>query len=196
MIRNAHTLPPLYGPRATIDLKEDRRAAITIQVIFVAIAVTVFGLALVFKFPLSSDLDTWVSIVVTIVACLFYMAAHELTHAGFLWLFSRVRPAITLRFPYLTVGGRGYLNRRSFLIVALAPVIIWGIALVALLVALPPEFFFAVYIVAILNFAGSAGDYLQAYAVAKQPRTALIQDDGRVTTVYLPAEHRRPAKSR
>lgn len=62
-----------------------------------------------------------------------------------------------------------------------------------LLVTLPSQFFFSVYIVTILNFAGSSGDYFQAYAVAKLPPTALIQDDGRVTTVYLPAEWPPPA---
>ena len=188
MIGNTNVLPPGFDVRTTVDLKTDRKIAVAIQVVFVATVVVLVGLALILGFPLSSGFSTWVTIVGTVVACLFYMVVHELTHAGFLWLFSRMRPAVTLRIPYLSVGGRGYLNTRSFLVVALAPVVIWGLVLVTLLVTLPSEFFFSVYIVTILNFAGSSGDYFQAYAVAKLPPTALIQDDGRVTTVYLPAE--------
>lgn len=188
MIGNTNILPQGYDARTTVDLKTDRKVAASIQVGFVAIAAVMVGLALILGFPLSSGFSPWVTVIVTIVACLFYMVVHELTHAGFLWLLSRMRPAVMLRIPYLAVGGRGYLNTRSFLAVALAPVVIWGLVLMTLLVTLPPQFFFSVYVVTILNFAGSSGDYFQAYAIAKLPPTALIQDDGKVTTVYLPAE--------
>ena len=188
MIGNTIVLPPGFEVSTTVDLKSDRKIAVAIQVVFVSIVVVLVGLALILGFPLSSGFSTWATIVGTVVACLIYMVVHELTHAGFLWLFSRMRPAIALRFPYLTVGGRGYLNTRSFLVVDLAPVLFWGLVLVTLLLALPSEFFFSVYVVTILNFAGSSGDYFQAYAIAKLPPTALIQDDGSVTTVYLPAE--------
>nr|THJ68914.1 DUF3267 domain-containing protein [Rhodococcus qingshengii] len=188
MIGNTNVLPAQYAVRTTVDLKTDRKIAAAIQVVVISIAVVLVGLALILDFPFSSDFSTWVTIVMTVVACLFYMVVHELTHAGFLWLFSRTRPAVMLRIPYLAVGGRGYLNTRSFLVVALAPVVVWGFVLVTLLLTLPSQFFFSVYVVTILNFAGSSGDYFQAYAVAKIPSSALIQDDGRVTTVYLPAE--------
>lgn len=188
MIGNKNILPPGYGARTKIDLKTDRRIAAGIQAAFVAIAAALVGLALVLGLPLSSGFSIWVTTAMTVAACLGYMVVHELTHAGLLRLFSAMRPTIALRFPYLIVGGRTYLNRRSFLLVDLAPVILWGLVLVTLLVTLPEQFFLSVYIVTILNFAGSAGDYFQAYAIAQLPPTALIQDDGRVTTVYLPAE--------
>lgn len=188
MIGNTNVLPPRYGVHTTVDLKADRKVAAAIQVVFVAIAVVSVGLALILGFPLSGGFGTWVNFAVMVIACLLYMVIHELTHAGFLYLFSRTRPAFALRIPYLVVGGRGYLNTRSFIVVALAPVVVWGVILVILQVTLPAQFFFSVYIVTILNFAGSAGDYFQAYAVAKLPPIALIQDDGTATTVYLPVK--------
>lgn len=188
MIGNTNVLPTGYGVRTTVDLKSNRKVAISIQIGFIVIAAVMVGLALILRFPLSSGFSTWVTIVVTILACLFYMVVHELAHAGFLWLFTRIRPVVMLRIPYLSIGGRGYLNKRSFFVVALAPVVIWGLILVMLLVALPLQFFFSVYIVTVLNFAGSSGDYFQAFAIAKLPPSALIQDDGKVTTVYLPTE--------
>jgi hypothetical protein len=188
MTRNTNNLPAGYDARTTVDLKADVKIAAAIQVGFVVIALVLVGSAYILGFPLSSGLSTWATIVLTVAACLFYMVAHELTHAGLLWFFTRLRPAIALRFPYLIVGGQGYLNRRTFLIVALAPVVIWGLVLVTLLETLPQQFHLSLYIVTVLNFAGSSGDYFQAYAIAKLPPTALVQDNGRVTTVYLPPE--------
>ena len=112
------------------------------------------GLALILDLPLSSGASTWVTTVTTVAACLVYMVVHELTHAGLLRLFSGTRPTVAVRLPYLVVGGRGYLNTRSFLLVDLAPAIVWGVVLMTLLVVLPPQFFLSVYIVMILNFAG------------------------------------------
>lgn len=185
MVANTNVLPPEYDSRMAVDLK-DRKVAAAIQLVFVVVAVVMVGGALLLDFPMSSG-NPWVTISVAVVSCVVYMAVHELTHAVLLWAFSRVRPTVALRIPYLAVGGRGYLNRRSFVIVALAPVVLWGIVLVTLLFALPSQFFLPVYVVTVLNFAGSSGDYFQAYAVARLPGNALIQDDGKTTTVYLPA---------
>ena len=187
MINNQSVLPAGYDVRTTVDLKTDRKIAAGIQVVFLAIAVAMVGLALILGLPLSSGFSIWVTTVMTVAACLAYMALHELTHAGVLRWCSGSRPTIAFRFPYLIVGGQGYLTRRRFLLVDLAPVVVWGLVLVTLLLTLPQEFFLSVYIVMILNFAGSSGDYFQAYAIAQLPPTALIRDDGRVTTVYLPA---------
>ena len=186
MVVNTNVLPPEYDSRTAVDLK-DRKVAAAIQLVFVVVAVVMVGGALLLDFPMSSGGNAWVTISVAVVLCVVYMAVHELTHAVLLWAFSRVRPTVALRIPYLAVGGRGYLNRRSFVIVALAPVTLWGIVLVTLLFALPSQFFLPVYVVTVLNFAGSSGDYFQAYAVARLPGNALIQDDGKTTTVYLPA---------
>ena len=157
--------------QTAVDLK-DRKVAAAIQLVFVAVAVVMVGGALLLDFPMSSGGDAWVTISVAVVSCVVYMAVHELTHAVLLWAFSRVRPTVALRIPYLAVGGRGYLNRRSFIIVALAPVVLWGIVLVMLLFTLSSQFFLPVYVVTVLNFAGSSGDYFQAYAVARLPGDA------------------------
>ncbi len=188
MIRNTDIVPTGYGARITIDLTTNRKIRVGIQLVFVAIASVMVAFAVVFDFPLSSEFSAWTNVAVIAIACLVYMVFHELTHAGFLRVFSRMRPVFSLRFPYLAVGSRGYLNPRSFITVALAPAMVGGVILVTLQFTVPPEFFLTVYVVTILNFAGSAGDYFQAYVVAKLPQSALIQDDGVVTTVYLPSE--------
>ena len=125
MVANTNILPPEYEARTAVDLKEDRKAAAAIQLVFVAVIVMVGGRFLL-DLPMSSGGDTWVTISIAVVACVAYMAVHELTHAVLLWGLSRVRPTVALRIPYLVVGGRGYLNKRSFIIAALAPAVLWG----------------------------------------------------------------------
>lgn len=99
MVGNTNVLPPGYDVRTTVDLKTDRKIAAGIQAVFVAIAVVLVGLARILGLPLSSGFSTWVTTVMTVAACLFYMVVHELTHAGLLRLFSGTRPAIALRIP-------------------------------------------------------------------------------------------------
>ena len=114
------------------------------------------------------------------------MALHELTHGVFMKLLSGVKPVYFARFPFLCTGSTAYFNKKSFIIVALAPVVLWGTFLIAVLLLLPSDFFLSVYIIIGLNFAGAAGDYFQVYATSKLPSSALIQDNGKETSVYLP----------
>lgn len=186
---NTTELPADYRFHTEVDLKANKKVATTIQLAFVAVAVAVVmaGLAFVLELPLSSSWNAWATAAGTVAACLTYMAVHELTHVAFLRMFSEARPTVKLRFPYLITGSQAYFNQRTFVVVALAPSVIWGVVLIVLLLTLPPQFFLTVYIVTALNFASSAGDYFQAYAFARLPTAALIQDDGAATRVYLPA---------
>jgi Putative zincin peptidase len=178
--------PPGYRLHSSVDLKRDRKVATAIQVVAVLIAAAMVGLALLLDLPFASNWSTGLTIAVTVAACLVYMAVHELTHGAILWLLTGVRPTIALRFPYLTTGSQGHLGRRSFVVVALAPAVLWGASLLVTLLVVPPQLLLATYVVTALNLAGSSGDYFQAYAVARLPRTALIRDDGKATTVFLP----------
>lgn len=70
---------------------------------------------------------------------------------------------------------------------ALAPAVVWGAVLLVLLVVVSAPWALTVFVVTVLNFAGSSGDYVQAFAVSGLPSGALVRDDGRTTTVFLPA---------
>lgn len=184
---NTSDLPADYRCHSEVDLKADRRAAAGIQVIFVLVVGVMVGLVFVLDLPLDGRWSAGATAAATVVACVVYMAVHELTHAAALRTFSDVAPTVALRFPYLVTGSRAYLNRRAAAVVALAPGAVWGVVLIVLLLTLPQQFFLTVYVVTALNFAGSAGDCVEAHAVARLPQSALIQDDGTATRVFLPA---------
>ena len=116
------------------------------------------------------------------------MALHELTHAGLLWALTGTRPTVGVRLPYLVTGSQALLSRRTALTVALGPLVLWGLVLLGLLAVVPADLFLTVYVLVGLNLAGSAGDLLQAWRIARLPSSALVRDDGRRTTVHLAAD--------
>jgi hypothetical protein len=116
------------------------------------------------------------------------MAVHEATHGVVLHVLTKVRPTYAVRFPFLTTGSHVYLTRRSVAIAALSPAILWGIVLVVALFTVPAEYRLTAYILVTLNFAGSSGDYVEVVVAARQPRGALLQDDGSQIHVFVPQD--------
>lgn len=186
VVANTPNLPANFKLHGLMDLKNDKKTNIGIQVVFVLIAALSAGLAILFEFPIKSNWSTGLKTAATISFCFIYMLVHELTHGIFLKLLSGVNPVYFVRLPFLCTGSTAYFNKKSFIIVALAPVVIWGVFLIAMLLLLPTDFFLVVYIVTALNFAGAAGDYLQVFALLKLPLEILIQDNGKETRLYLP----------
>lgn len=185
-LRGTTALPATYRQHLTVNLQENKKFGIAVQGIFVVVALVAVGAALVLRLRLATEWAPLVTIAVTLTACLVYMAAHEATHGLTLQLLTRVKPTYKVRFPFLTTGNRAYLTRRTAVIVALAPVVTWGVVLVVALLTLPADYRLTAYILLALNFAGSAGDVVEVYVVSRQPTDALIQDDGNDLHVFLP----------
>lgn len=183
-------LPSTYGAQRTVDLKRDKGLAVAVQAVFVLVALLAVGVALLAGPSLRTDWSPVLTITVTLLACLLYMWAHEATHGLVLQALTRARPTYAVRFPFLTTGNRAYLTRRSAVVVALAPCVVWGIVLVVALLVLPQQYLLTAYIVLALNFAGSAGDYVEVYVVSQQQHDALVQDDGDRIHVFAPTAAR------
>ncbi|CCW15578.1 DUF3267 domain-containing protein [Rhodococcus aetherivorans] len=179
--------PPDYRVHTRLDLKNDTRAAAAVRTVLVLTVAVLLGAAVVLGLPLRSGWGTAPTVVVTVVACLGYLAVHELTHGLVSRILSGVRPTYAVRFPFLTTGSDAWLTRNAAVTVTLAPVALWGAVLVALLFAVPADFVLTVFVVTVVNFAGSAGDYVQAGALWRLPASALVQDNGHETTTVVPA---------
>ncbi|MFJ6303195.1 DUF3267 domain-containing protein [Pseudarthrobacter oxydans] len=179
-------LPPDYRPHRTVNLKKDGKFPAAVQGIFVLVALLAVSAALLLGLPLGSGWSPLVTVPVTLLACLAYMAAHEAAHGVVLQLLTRVRPTYAVRFPFLTTGNRAYLTRRTAVVVALAPCIVWGGVLLAALLTVPADYRITMYVLLALNFAGSAGDYVEVYVVSRQQPDALVQDEGDNINVFVP----------
>ncbi|WP_206673667.1 DUF3267 domain-containing protein [Pseudactinotalea terrae] len=174
----------------TLDLKEDRRAAGRVQVIFASIAAGFVAAAVLLDLPLESGWSTVTILAVTLVACVTYMWLHEATHGLLITALSGARSHYAVRLPYLTTGNQAFVSRRAFVVAALGPLALWGMVLLAAFTVAPSDAFLTLYVLSALNVAGSAGDLYQAAQVRRLPGTALIRDDGSTTTVLVPMHER------
>ena len=119
-------------------------------------------------------------------ALVAYIPLHELTHGLFMHALSGVRPKYGLKLPYAYAGSDVFFDRPSHNVIALAPVVLWGVALQALIAALPEEWFWLLWAVQISNVSGSAGDFYCVIRLLRMPHGTLIRDTGTRMTVYRP----------
>jgi hypothetical protein len=186
--RDTLELPMAYQRYLTVDLQKNRKFFAALQGIFLAVVLIAVAVALVFDLPLASGWNPVVTTLATLLSLLIYMAVHEATHGISLRLLTGTQPSYSVRFPFLTTSSPLHLTRRSLIIAALSPCLIWGTVLVAALFLVPADARLTVYILLTLNFAGSAGDYLEAALALRQPREALLQDKGDRVHVFLPGK--------
>ncbi|MGJ7441738.1 DUF3267 domain-containing protein [Aquipuribacter sp. MA13-6] len=176
--------PSGYRLHRSLDLRRGR-AAVATQAVFLLVVGVMVGVAAVADLSFATGWGTAMTWVVTLVACGVYMVLHELTHGAALRLLSDSGPSFAVRFPYLSTGSDAYLSRSTYIRVALAPAVVWGLVLLVAILLAPADWFLTLYVLTVLNLAGSAGDVVLVRAVLGVPQDALVRDDGRRTTVWV-----------
>ena len=117
-------------------------------------------------------------------AVIAYLIIHEFTHVFFMRLFGAEKIVLHKEAGVAATGSSGYYDKFSFLLISLAPVLIWGILLGVLCFLVPVRWFWVVYPAFIINFSGSSSDYYSFSLARKAPDAALIQDTGLEFTIY------------
>ena len=108
-----------------------------------------------------------------------YIPLHELTHGVFMYALSGEKPKYGLSFTYAYAGSQVWFDRKSHIIIALAPVVIWGVILQVLIALITEEpWFWLLWAVQISNLSGSAGDLYCVLHLARMEGDLLIQDTG------------------
>ena len=126
-MKNTTTLPTNYELIESYDLKQNKLNLI-IQSIFIIIVGIFVGIAFIFNLQFNSEYHGLITAGITVFMVLVYMALHELTHGVFISILSKTKSTYKIRFPFLTTGTNAYLNKKSFIIICLAPSVIWGLS--------------------------------------------------------------------
>ena len=175
------TLPPGYRYAMTLDFMRNlkqMKAVVCLSLALVIVPVIV-GL---FAVPVGPSwrlmLSRWTLWPGLFAALILYIPLHELTHGAAMFLLSGVPPKYGLKLPYAYAGSTAWFDRKSHIITALAPVILWGILLQVTIAKAPPEWFWPLWIIQISNLSGSAGDIYCAWVLARMKGDLLIQDTG------------------
>ncbi|MGN1095269.1 MAG: DUF3267 domain-containing protein [Eubacteriales bacterium] len=189
-MKNCTVLPDGYEKIFDVDLKKNKKQAIIVNLIaiIIAVAVTIAGAIAV---PISSLFDMskglgiyFARFAIIIFGSVLYIVLHELVHGVFMRGFSGVRPHYGFTLLYAYAGSDAYFNKVSYIIIALAPVVIWGIVLAAIVLLLPREWFWPVYFIEIMNLSGAGGDIYVTCRFLRLPSDILVRDTGVEMTVY------------
>lgn len=185
------TLPENYEQTDYVNLHADRRLYrnLNIASFLVGAAVIAVGwlwqgfdslIALVLRGM--NDYLLWVLLLA--VCALAFLALHELTHGLLMRLFSGVRPYHGRKGLLLFTACEAYFCRRDYLIIMLAPVLLFSLVFALLTVFLKNEWFWLVMALQLFNLGGSVGDFYIAARTLRQPNSALFLSVGASVTVY------------
>lgn len=177
-------LPEDYGEIYSLNLQKDKRTAIIVNLLALAIA-AVMALSMNFFVPVTSVFDMsggivryFLRLAALIVLMVLYMILHELVHGIAMKLCGTKRVKYGFTGLYAFAGSEDYYDKKSYIFIALAPIILWGTVLAAVNFFVPTEWFWIVYMIQLINISGAAGDLFAAVKFSRMPKDILIQDSG------------------
>lgn len=183
-------LPEGYCEAFRIDLQKDKKLALGINIaagiVFVAMALPALHfvpIASLFSFDRGIAAYA-LRFAVMLLGYFLYIVIHELTHGLFIRIFSGQKPTFGFTGLYAYAGSSAYFSKVPYLIIALSPVVIWGVALFIINLLVPVEWFYVVYFIQMGNISGAAGDLYVTFRFLKLPKDILVQDSGVSMTVY------------
>ena len=184
---NFKSYPKGYRQIGVLDFVRNRKQMLTVAIsaLVITVLMVIAGIVL-FPYGLGV-LKTWWGWILLAALYVAYIPLHELTHGLLMHALSGVKPKYGLKLPYAYAGSHVYFDRRSHNLIALAPLVLWGIVLFVLERALPPEWFWLFYIVQISNVSGSMGDVYCVLHLMKRPKDVVIQDTGTRMRILAPA---------
>lgn len=177
-------LPEDYGEIYSLNLQKDKRAAIIVNLLALAIA-AVMAVSMNFFVPVTSVFDMsggivryFLRLAALIVLMVLYMVLHELVHGIAMKLCGTKRVKYGYTGLYAFAGSEDYYDKKSYIFIALAPIVLWGTVLAAVNFFVPTEWFWIVYMIQLINISGAAGDLFAAVKFSRMPKNILIQDSG------------------
>lgn len=189
MTANVERLPAGYEKIRDIDLKKNKREALTVNAaaLIIAVVMALIGHAIVpisALFDMSSLPAYFARFAVLIVGLFAYIVLHEAVHGVVMYHYCKVKPTFGFTGLYAYAGSTACYNRRSYIVIALAPVVVWGVVLALIAPFCSAPWFWVVYFIQISNFSGAAGDLYVTSLMLKMPDDILVRDAGVSMAVY------------
>ena len=187
-------LPESYRELFVIDLKKDKKLftlvngiALAILAVFAVIGLFVspVGAFVGWLFDMEQGLLPYMLRFVGLIAAIaLYVVLHEAVHGVCMKHFSGVKPHYGFNLAYAYAGSSAYFSKKDYLIIGLAPIVVWGVVLAVIGCVVPPEMFWYVYLIQLVNLSGAAGDLYVTWRFSRLPDDILVNDTGVTMTVY------------
>ena len=194
-MKAVHDIPENYGEILTVDLQKDKKLAVFINLAAFLIGVLMFVLMHLF-IPISAlfDFEKGLGMYalrfgVLLVGMILYIVLHEAVHGIFMKLYGAKSVRFGFTGLYAFAGSeRDCFGKGPYLVIALAPVVLFGVLLALLQAFLPLDapWLWVIYIIQTVNVSGAAGDLFVTLRFLSLPRDILVRDTGTAMTVYAP----------
>ena len=184
-------LPPGYSLEREVKLPEDRGALKIMAVLqlVLAAALIVFGL---WHHPIREAFymgaaRTAAAFCFMAVGILIYFLAHEWVHGVFIRLFTGRSAAFgfELKKGMAYAYSNAFFAKSPYVVIALAPLVVWTVLLGLLLRDVPASWFWYLYVIQIVNVSGAVGDLYVTWLTLHMPKDVLILDNGMEMRYYL-----------
>ncbi|MGD1821239.1 MAG: DUF3267 domain-containing protein [Pleomorphochaeta sp.] len=175
-----YELPKEYQIYKTIDLNK-KKYLILFNLFVILVSLIIFSTFKINSCPLFSIR----SFIVLAIGIYLSIIIHELIHGIFIWLFSKKRAKYKISFFYASAGAKDrYFDKYSYIIIAIAPLIILSFLLFILLYSLPLEYYNSILLILALSASGSIGDIYMTIITLLCPDNILINDSGEIMHFY------------
>lgn len=193
-MKRAENLPEGYREIFSVDLQQDKKLAIGINVA-AALVVVALGVGMHFLVPITALFSMerglgpyLLRFGVLLVAYVAYIVLHEAVHGIAMRMCGTKKVRFGFTGLYAFAGSDDYYGKKSYIFIALAPVVLWGIVLGVLCLLLPREWFWVAWLVQVTNLSGAAGDIYVTCKFARMPADILVRDRGVGMTVFSATE--------
>lgn len=183
-------LPANYKEILSINLQKDKKIALLINIVSFVIMIAM-AVPMHFYIPITSIFDMsegilmyFLRLLVFIGGTVAYIILHEAVHGIAMKMCGTKKVKFGFTGMYAFAGSDDYYDKKSYIVIALAPIAVWGIILGVINCLVPASWFWVVYFIQIFNISGAAGDLYVTAKFSKLPKDILVQDCGVGMTVY------------
>lgn len=183
-------LPVGYKEILSINLQKDKKLALLINLISLAVMV-LMAVIMHFHIPITEMYDFsdgifiyWLRIASIVFGMVIYMFLHEAVHGIAMKICGTKKVKYGFTGMYAFAGSDDYYDKKSYIVIALAPIVVWGIILGIINCLVPESWFWVIYFIQIFNISGAAGDLYVTAKFSKLPKDILVHDCGVGMTVY------------
>ena len=177
-------LPDGYHEIYAVDLQKNKKVALLVNILAILIA-ALLVVPMCFVVPISSlfSMETGMKnyifrFGILLVLIIVYMVLHELVHGIAMKICGTKKVKYGFTGMYAFAGSRDFYNKKAYIYIALAPVVLWGSVLAVITPLVSAEWFWVVYMIQIINVSGAAGDLFVTVKFLRLPRDILIRDYG------------------
>ncbi len=183
-------LPDGYKEIFSIHIQRDKKIALVVNLLGVLIMLA-FAIPMHFLVPITSvfSMEKGMGEYIFRFCCaliflVVYMVLHELIHGITMKMCGTKKVKYGFTGMYAYAGSEDYYDKKSYIVIALAPIVVLGAIIAIINAFVPLEWFWIVYYVQLANLSGAAGDIYVSARFSRLPKDILVQDSGLGMTVY------------